>query len=177
MRDLGAMLDHAEPLPHPACDQAQWLEKIRPREYPSRGPISYGARRTRAAIVAPSRHSDRRCQKGMRWQGTDNRDRRLRPLGVKRSLLNLRPLYQFPDPIEQSPIGEFGGQTMVMLDLAVEFDALVTHSNPPFFRPGETTSSSIINTTERRFRFNAPPSCGSGYFVSRLDNAVWAYAA
>jgi hypothetical protein len=23
MRDLGAMLDHAEPLPHPVCDQAQ----------------------------------------------------------------------------------------------------------------------------------------------------------
>jgi hypothetical protein len=23
MRDLAAMLDHAEPLPHPACDQAQ----------------------------------------------------------------------------------------------------------------------------------------------------------
>jgi hypothetical protein len=23
MRDLGAVLDHGEPLPHPACDQAQ----------------------------------------------------------------------------------------------------------------------------------------------------------
>jgi hypothetical protein len=23
MRDLGAVLDHEEPLPHPACDQAQ----------------------------------------------------------------------------------------------------------------------------------------------------------
>jgi hypothetical protein len=55
---------------------------------------------------------------------------------VKCSLLDLRPLYQFSDPIEQSLIGESRRQTMVMLDPAVEFDAPVTHFIPPFFMPG-----------------------------------------
>jgi hypothetical protein len=49
------------------------------------------------------------------------------------SLLDLCPLYQSPDPIEQSLIDESGRQTMVMVDLAVKFDAPVTHSIPPFF--------------------------------------------
>jgi hypothetical protein len=57
----------------------------------------------------------------------------LRSLRVKQRLLVLRPLYQFLDPIEQTLIGESGPQTLVMRDLAVEFDALVTHSIPPFF--------------------------------------------
>jgi hypothetical protein len=55
----------------------------------------------------------------------------LRLIRVKCSLLDLRPLYQFPDPTEQSLIGESGRQTTVMLDLPVEFDAPVTHSIPP----------------------------------------------
>jgi hypothetical protein len=46
---------------------------------------------------------------------------------VKRSLLHLRLLYQFFDPIEHSLIGNSGRHTLVMLDLAVEFDAPVTH--------------------------------------------------
>jgi hypothetical protein len=57
----------------------------------------------------------------------------LHSLRVKRSLLVLRPLYQFLDPIEQTLIGESGRQTLVMRDLAVEFDAPVTHCIPPFF--------------------------------------------
>jgi hypothetical protein len=57
----------------------------------------------------------------------------LRLIRVKPSLLALRPLYQFSDPIEQSLIGESGRQTMVMLYLAVEFHALLTHCSPPFF--------------------------------------------
>jgi hypothetical protein len=51
---------------------------------------------------------------------------------VKRSLLVLRPLYQFLDPIEQSLNGESGRQMLVMLDLVVEFDAPDTHCIPPF---------------------------------------------
>jgi hypothetical protein len=46
---------------------------------------------------------------------------------VKRRLLGFRPLYQFPDPIEHSLIGDSGRHALVMLDLAVEFDALLTH--------------------------------------------------
>jgi hypothetical protein len=60
----------------------------------------------------------------------------LRSLRVKQRLLVLRPLYQFLDPIEQTLIGESGPQTLVMRDLAVEFDALVTHSIPPLCEAG-----------------------------------------
>jgi hypothetical protein len=28
MRDLGAMLDHEEPLPHPASDQVRWRRRM-----------------------------------------------------------------------------------------------------------------------------------------------------
>jgi hypothetical protein len=54
--------------------------------------------------------------------------------GVKRSLLRLHLLYQFLDPIEHSLIGDSGRDAMVMLDLAVEFGALVTHCNSAFTR-------------------------------------------
>jgi hypothetical protein len=57
----------------------------------------------------------------------------LRLIRVKCSLLDLRLLYQFSDPTEQRLIRESGRQTMVMLDLLVEFDAPVTHSISPFF--------------------------------------------
>jgi hypothetical protein len=48
-------------------------------------------------------------------------------LGVKRWLLGLHALYQFLDPIKRSLIGDPGWHSLVMLDLAVEFDALLTH--------------------------------------------------
>jgi hypothetical protein len=51
-------------------------------------------------------------------------------LGVKVGLLCLHPLYQFFDPIKRSLIGDPGRQALVMLDLAVEFDTLVTHKKP-----------------------------------------------
>jgi hypothetical protein len=99
----------------------------------------------------------------------------LRLIRVKCSLLDLRPLYQSPDPIEQSLIGESGRQTMVMLDLAVELDAPVTHSIPPFSRSGKTTFACHFTTTERQFSFNAPRSIESGFNESashqrRLSN-------
>jgi hypothetical protein len=48
-------------------------------------------------------------------------------LRVKCCLLGLHPLYQLLDPIKRSLIGNSGRHVLVMLDLAVEFDALVTH--------------------------------------------------
>jgi hypothetical protein len=91
----------------------------------------------------------------------------LRLIRVKCSLLDLRPLYQFPDPFEQSLIGESGREAVKMLDLLVEFDAPVTHSIPPLFgRP------SHLSTTERQFCFNGPGSFGSGYCVSCFDEAI-----
>jgi hypothetical protein len=83
---------------------------------------------------------------------------------VKCILLDLRPLDQFLDPIEQTLIGDSGLQSLVMRDLAVEFDAPATHAFRPFFRQGETTSSSHFTTTERQFSFNAPRSFGSGFY-------------
>jgi hypothetical protein len=50
-------------------------------------------------------------------------------LEVKRGLLCLHSLYQFLDPINGTLICNRGRQALVMLDFAVEFDALVTHSN------------------------------------------------
>jgi hypothetical protein len=51
-------------------------------------------------------------------------------LGMKRGFLCLNPRYQLFDPIKGGLIGDPVRQALVMLDLAVEFDALVTHSNP-----------------------------------------------
>jgi hypothetical protein len=48
-------------------------------------------------------------------------------LGMERSLLSLHPLNQFLDPIKHRLVGDAGRHVPVMLDLAVEFDALVTH--------------------------------------------------
>jgi hypothetical protein len=48
MRDLGAVLDHEEALPHPGCDQVQWLKKIRPRFPEAR---SHTARDVRPAVL------------------------------------------------------------------------------------------------------------------------------
>jgi len=47
--------------------------------------------------------------------------------GVKRSLLGLHSLYQFLDPIEGKLIGDPIGQALVVLDLAVDLNTLVTH--------------------------------------------------
>jgi len=55
-------------------------------------------------------------------------------LGMKRRLLNLHLLYQFPDPIKHSLIGYSGRNTPILLDLAVEFDAPFTHCIQPFRR-------------------------------------------
>jgi hypothetical protein len=48
---------------------------------------------------------------------------------MERSLLGLHPLYQFLDPVECLLIRDAGRHVLVMLDLAVEFDALLTHCN------------------------------------------------
>jgi hypothetical protein len=46
---------------------------------------------------------------------------------MKRQLLSLHPLNQFLDPINRWLICEPGRQETIVLDLAVEFDALVTY--------------------------------------------------
>jgi hypothetical protein len=58
MRDLGAVLDHEEPLPHPAQDQAQWLTKTRPRFPQGRSHTACGLHPT----VLPSSYGGYRCQ-------------------------------------------------------------------------------------------------------------------
>jgi hypothetical protein len=54
-------------------------------------------------------------------------------LGMKLGFLCLHPRYQFLDPVKGGPIGDQGRHTLVMLDLAVEFDAFATHRNPAQF--------------------------------------------
>jgi hypothetical protein len=48
-------------------------------------------------------------------------------LGMKCGLLGLHPLNQFLDPGKHSLIANSGRHALVMLDLVVEFDALLTH--------------------------------------------------
>jgi hypothetical protein len=48
-------------------------------------------------------------------------------LWMKCGLLSPHPLNQFLDPIKERLIGDAGRHTLVMLDLGVKFDALVTH--------------------------------------------------
>jgi len=53
---------------------------------------------------------------------------------VKHSLLSFHPLDQFLDPIKHSLIGYSGRHALVMLDLAINFDALITHRSVTFVR-------------------------------------------
>jgi hypothetical protein len=46
---------------------------------------------------------------------------------MERGLLTLHPFYQFLDPSKHSRIADSGRHALVMLDLAVKFDALLTH--------------------------------------------------
>jgi hypothetical protein len=63
MRDLGAVLDHEQALPHPASDQVEWLKKSGPG-FPRPDLIR------RAVYIRPRCHlnlycqGDRRCQTG-----------------------------------------------------------------------------------------------------------------
>jgi hypothetical protein len=59
----------------------------------------------------------------------------LRLLWMKRQLLSLHPLNQFLDPINRWLIRDAGRQETIVLDLPVEFDALVTHGSP--FQAGD----------------------------------------
>jgi hypothetical protein len=49
---------------------------------------------------------------------------------MERGFLCLHPRYQFFDPINGGLVGDPGPQALVLRDLAVKFDALVTHRNP-----------------------------------------------
>ena len=54
--------------------------------------------------------------------------------GVKRSLLGLHSLYQFLDLIKGKLIADAIGQALVVIDLAVDLNALVTHRSSTFAR-------------------------------------------
>jgi hypothetical protein len=72
------------------------------------------------------------------------------PLGMKRGFSCLHSRYQMFDPIHDALIGDHGRQALIMLDLAVEFDALGTHRNPaqivkrsnPYWSPDAKTIES-----------------------------------
>jgi hypothetical protein len=70
---------------------------------------------------------------------------------MKRQLLSLHPLNQFLDPINRWLICKPGRQETMVLDLAVEFDALVTHGSP--FQAGDAR----------------PATCGTHYKFG----AIW----
>jgi hypothetical protein len=53
-------------------------------------------------------------------------------VGMKRGPFSFHPFDQFPDTIKHSLIRDPERHALVMLDLAVEFDALVTHCLPAF---------------------------------------------
>jgi hypothetical protein len=74
-----------------------------------------------------------------------NQLRRPLLLRVERRLLGIRLLCQFLDPIKQSLIGESGRQTLVMSDLFVELDTLLTHRLSAF----------QIKTAAAQISFNA----------------------
>jgi hypothetical protein len=57
-------------------------------------------------------------------------------LRMKRDLLSLHLLDQSLDSIKHCLIGDAGRHETVMLDLAVEFGALLTHGNSAFARAG-----------------------------------------
>ena len=49
--------------------------------------------------------------------------------GVKGSPLRLQALYEFFDPVNGELIGDAGRQALIVLDLAIDFDALLTHKS------------------------------------------------
>jgi hypothetical protein len=55
---------------------------------------------------------------------------------MKRRLLSLHPLYQSLDRVKRRLIAGSEYHALVVLDLAVEFDAPVTHCIPPFWPCG-----------------------------------------
>jgi hypothetical protein len=60
-------------------------------------------------------------------------------VGMKRGPFSFHPFDQFPDTIKHSLIHDPERHALVMLDLAVEFDALVTHLLTGTFVSAEAT--------------------------------------
>jgi hypothetical protein len=57
-------------------------------------------------------------------------------------------LYQFLDPVNRGLVGDAGRQAPVMLDLAVDLDAPITHCNSAFARGGPSVA--VPNKTTKR---------------------------
>jgi len=70
---------------------------------------------------------------------------------MKRRLLGLHSLDQFLDPIKHSLISDSGRHALVMLNLAVEFDALVTHFSVPHPRVAVPVWLLLIRRRSGRF--------------------------
>jgi hypothetical protein len=88
------------------------------------------------------------------WRASESRDGAsdegvvlLLLLGVKHSLLSFHPLYQFLDPIKRRLIGDPGRHSLVIPDLAVEFDALLTHLAPVRIRTGAAIDDRLLVKT------------------------------
>jgi hypothetical protein len=81
----------------------------------------------------------------------------LRLLWMKRQLLSLHPLNQSLDPINRWLICEPGRQETMVLDLAVKFDALVTHRALPL-QPG-TPKGPTVDRLQSQSR-PVPWRCG-----------------
>jgi hypothetical protein len=76
---------------------------------------------------------------------------------MKHRLLSLDPLYQSLDRVKRRLIGGSGNHALVVLDLAVEFDAPVTHCIPPFLAMlDQTRPPVILLRRKQQFCFNAP---------------------
>jgi hypothetical protein len=71
-----------------------------------------------------------RCGNGSALKAISGSSSPIGPLllsGVKRCLLGFHLLHQFFDPINRKLVGNRGCYPLIVLDLAVEFDTLVTH--------------------------------------------------
>ena len=73
-------------------------------------------------------------------------------LGVKRGLLSLHFLYQFFDPIERKLVGYRRGYALVVLDLAVEFDTLVTHGLSRLLKGDQPKDRDLFDRLRRRLQ-------------------------
>jgi hypothetical protein len=72
---------------------------------------------------------------------------------MKRGPFSFHPFYQFPDPIGHSLIRDPERHALVMLDLAVEFDALVTHCLPALLFRRKRLATCQNKTTAGCFGF------------------------
>jgi hypothetical protein len=72
----------------------------------------------------------------------------LRLLRMKSDLLSLHLLYQFLDPIKQRLVSDSGRHALIILDLLVDLNALLTHGPP--FQAGDANRGHLWDTLQIR---------------------------